>query len=159
MIAFDLPELMGRETWFDVEGQGYEVPKDGFGMRGVRLTPRPGATLTVEVTRAIVAKRLGRLTGGGIFGESQKLGDEGGWRESGVLGCDSVQNAVYRGKMFWLWGDTTLPRYPLGIFDSTSAAGPTHARPLHRQGRPGPGRRQDAGRGADVGLGLCRAER
>ena len=34
VIAFDLPELMGRETWFDVFGHGYEVPRDGFGMRG-----------------------------------------------------------------------------------------------------------------------------
>ena len=42
VIAFDLPELMGRETWFDVIGHGYEVPKDGFGYRGVRLTPGAG---------------------------------------------------------------------------------------------------------------------
>ena len=39
VIAFDLPELMGRETWFDIIGNGYEVPKDGFGYRGVRLKP------------------------------------------------------------------------------------------------------------------------
>jgi hypothetical protein len=24
-MAFDLPELMGRETWFNVLGNGYEV--------------------------------------------------------------------------------------------------------------------------------------
>jgi len=30
VIAFDLPEGMGREMWFDVIGHGYEVPKDGF---------------------------------------------------------------------------------------------------------------------------------
>ena len=41
-IALDLPELMDRETWFDVIGHGYEVAKDGFGYRGVRLTPEPG---------------------------------------------------------------------------------------------------------------------
>lgn len=120
-IAFDLPELMGRETWFDVIGHGYEVPKDGFGMRGVRLTPLPGKTLKVEVSRTIIARRLGRLTGGGLFAESQKLGLEQDWRESGILGCDSVQNAVHHGRLFWLWGDTTLARYPLGIFDGTSA--------------------------------------
>src|SRR5687768_12042310 len=45
LIACDLPELMGRETWFTVVGHGYEMPKDGFGMRGVRLTPEPGKTL------------------------------------------------------------------------------------------------------------------
>jgi hypothetical protein len=121
VIAFDLPELMGRETWFDAIGNGYEVPKDGFGMRGVRLKPEPGKTLKVEVTRTIIAKRLGRLTGGGIFGESQKCGSELDWRESGILGCDSVQNAVYRGKLFWAWGDTTIPNYPLGIFHMTGA--------------------------------------
>lgn len=127
-IAFDLPELMGRETWFDVIGHGYEVSKDGFGMRGVRLRPEPGKTLKLEVNRTIIAKRLGRLTGGGLFAESQKLGRELDWIESGILGCDSVQNAVHNGKMFWAWGDTTLPNYPLGIFDMTSAT--TAVQPL-----------------------------
>ena len=62
VIAFDAPELMGRETWFDVIGTGYEVPKDGFGYRGVRMKPEPGKTLRVEVKRTIIAKRLGRIT-------------------------------------------------------------------------------------------------
>src|SRR5689334_6785156 len=79
VIAFDLPELMGRETWFTVIGTGYEVPKDTFGFRGVRLKPEPGKTLKVEVSRTIIAKRLGRLTGGGIFAESQKVGKENRW--------------------------------------------------------------------------------
>jgi hypothetical protein len=127
VIAFDLPELMGVETWFDVHGHGYERPKDGFGFRGVRLTPEPGKTLKVEVNRTSIARRLGRLTGGGLFAESQKLGRELDRRETGVLGCDSVQNAVHRGRLFWLWGDTTLPRYPLGIFDGTSATTPVKA--------------------------------
>jgi hypothetical protein len=128
-IAFDLPELMGRETWFYVFGQGYEMPKDGFGYRGVRLTPEPGMTLRVTVQRTIVARRLGRLTGGGLFAESQKLGQELAWPESGVLGCDSVQNAVHNGKLFWLWGDTTLAKYPLGIFHMTGAT--TGLQPLN----------------------------
>jgi hypothetical protein len=128
VIAFDLPELMGRETWFDVIGHGYEATRDGVGFRGVRLRPEPGRTLRVEVTRTILGKRLGRLTGGGLFAESQKLGRELDWRESGLLGCDSVQNAVHRGKLFWAWGDTTLAGYPLGLFDMSSATTPV--RPL-----------------------------
>jgi len=123
-IAFDAPELMGRETWFDIIGHGYEVPKDAYGSRGVRLTPQPGRTLKVEVSRTIIAKRLGRLTGGGIFAESQKLGLDLQWPESGILGCDSIQNAVHRGKLFWAWGDTVIPSYPLGIFHMTSATTP-----------------------------------
>lgn len=124
IIAFDLPELMGVETWFNVLGHGYEVPKDGFGMRGVRITPRPGKTIKLEVNRTIIAQRLGRLTGAGLFAESQKLGLETNWTESGVLGCDSIQNAVHQGKLFWIWGDTTLANYPLGIFNGTSATTP-----------------------------------
>lgn len=126
VIAFDQPEFMGRETWFEVHGHGYEAPKDGFGFQGFRLTPEPGKTLRVEVRRTIVAKRLGRLTGAGLFSESQKLGKELDWKESGIVGCDSVQNAVYRGKMFWAWGDTLVARYPLGIFDMTSATTDVH---------------------------------
>lgn len=120
VIACDLPELMGRETWFTVSGHGYEVPADGFGYRGVRLQIEPGATRRIEVQRTIIARRIGRLTGGGLFAESQKCG-ESGLPETGVLGCDSTQNAIHRGKLFWIWGDTNLPRYPLGIFDASCA--------------------------------------
>jgi len=121
IIAFDLPELMGVETWFFISGDGYEVPKDGFGYQGARLTPEPGKVLKIEVTRTILARRLGRLTGAGLFAESQKLGRELDWKESGVLGCDSALNAVHQGRLYWVWGDTTLAKYPLGIFDASGA--------------------------------------
>ncbi len=121
VIAMDAPELMGRQTWFTVIGHGYDAPKDGFGFRGVRLTPEPGKTLRVEVVRSILAKRIGRLTGAGLFAESQKLGEHLDWKDSGIHGCDSVQNAVHRGLLFWAWGDTNMPNYPLGLFDMSSA--------------------------------------
>lgn len=123
-IACDLPELMGREVWFDLLGHGYEIPKDGFGYQGVRLTPQPGGTATVRVKRTIIAKRLGRLTGAGIFAESQRLGLYSEWQESGCFGCDTVQNARFQGKLFWAWGDTTLAHYPLGVFHITAATTP-----------------------------------
>ena len=128
LIAMDAPELMGRETWFTITGHGYDAPKDGFGFRGARLTPEPGKTLRVEVTRSILAKRVGRLTGAGLFAESQKLGEHLDWQDSGIHGCDSVQNAVHRGRLFWAWGDTNMPNYPLGIFDMSS--GTTAVNPL-----------------------------
>ncbi|MCA9047082.1 MAG: hypothetical protein KDA89_00040 [Planctomycetaceae bacterium] len=127
-IAFDLPELMGRETWFFVEGHGYGVKPDGFGYRGVRLTPQPGTVLTVRVRRQLPAKRLGRITGGGLFAESQQCGRHTDWTEQGILGCDSVQNVVHNGRLFWGWGDTVLPHYPLGRFHMLGAT--TSLRPL-----------------------------
>lgn len=121
VIAMDDPSLMNRETWFTVIGHGYGVPADGFGNRGVRLRLEPGKTVTVRVKRFAIAKRIGRLTGGGLFAESQKLGEQADWRDGSIFGCDSVQNAVHRGRMFWAWGDTQIASYPLGIFDMTSA--------------------------------------
>lgn len=128
VVAFDLPELMERQIWLDVISPGYEVPADGFGSRGIRLTPKPGTTLKMEVQRTSIAKRLGRITGAGLFGESQKFGEYLDWKESGVVGCDSVQNAVHNGKLFWAWGDTSLPSYKLGIFHMTGAT--TSIQPL-----------------------------
>jgi hypothetical protein len=126
VIALDSPDLMGRESWFTVIGHGYEVPKDGFGYRGVNLTPVPGKTLTVEVTRTNIAKRVGRLTGGGLFAEAQKCGEAKDWKDSDIVGCDSVQTAVLGDRRLWLWGDTTLPGYPLGVFDMLGATTPLH---------------------------------
>ena len=123
VVAFDLPELMGKEVWFGVRGQGYEVPKDGFGLAGAHFKMESGGRYRIEVTRTIIARRLGRLTGAGLFGESQKLGRESDWKESGVLGCDTIQNAIYGGRIFTrFWGDTQIPWYGLEIFDGTGAS-------------------------------------
>lgn len=131
--AFYEPGLMGREVFFAVAGSGYEYPKDRFGYRGVRLVPRPGRTAAVKVTRTNVAERLYRITGQGVYRDSTLLGlptplPEPN-RNAGVLGQDSVQAVPYRGKLFWLWGDTNLPNYPLGNFQTTAATSPL----------PGPG--------------------
>ncbi|GAA5478587.1 hypothetical protein [Haloferula helveola] len=128
VIAFDLPEMMGEECWFSIEGHGYGVAADGFGFRGVRLTPTSGGEAMVEVERSLPGKRLGRLTGAGLFGESQRFGLEPDWKESGIVGCDTVQIAPHRGKLFWAWGDTSVARYPLGLFQTTSAT--TGLRPV-----------------------------
>jgi hypothetical protein len=128
VIACDLPELMGVETWFYVEGHGYGVPADGFGYRGVRLMPTPGGRATVKVHRELPGKRLGRLTGAGLFAESQKFGHNARWREQGVLGCDTVYVTRYGERLFWLWGDTTLAKYPLGLFHTLGAT--TSIKPL-----------------------------
>ncbi|TWT85755.1 hypothetical protein Pla123a_05620 [Posidoniimonas polymericola] len=121
VVAFDLPEFMGRETWLTVASHGYEVPQDGFGYRGVRVTPTAGGDLTIKIERKQIAKRLGRLTGSGLFAEAQQLGEHRPWRESGVVGSDTAYAAEHRGRLHWIWGDTGLPGYPLGIFQTPGA--------------------------------------
>ncbi|GAB4319817.1 MAG: hypothetical protein Kow0059_13970 [Candidatus Sumerlaeia bacterium] len=117
VIAFFEPGLMGREVWFSIDSDGYGVAPDAFGNRGVRLHVEPGARARVEVERRQIAQRLYRLTGAGIYLDSVLLGDHPPIREpllnAGVAGQDSVLVAPYRGRLFWIWGDTTNLSYPL----------------------------------------------
>jgi hypothetical protein len=132
LIAFDLPELMGRETWLSLHGHGYSLSdekiKKSMGFCGVCIVPAPGKTITVAVERRILAHRLGRVTGGGLFAEARKLGLHVECAESGVLGADSVVTAELCGRTLWLWGDTRLVHHPLGIFN-VSAAWTQHFQP------------------------------
>ena len=123
-IAIDEPDCLGRETYFHVSSDGYEVAADGFGFRGVLCVPEEGESIRIEMKRTMRAKRLGRLTGAGLFAEKVKLGATPPVTESGLTGCDSVLLTPHRGKLFWLWGDSSVPQYPLGIFDTTAALTP-----------------------------------
>ncbi len=127
IIAVDDPSLMNRATWFSVIGHGYGVAADGFGYQGLRITPQPGQTQQIKLTRRIIAERVGRLTGRGLFAESQKLGAESDWLDGPIAGCDSVQVATHRGQLYWAWGDTKLSSYPLGVFHMTSATSEVNA--------------------------------
>lgn len=123
--AIDAPELLGTEVFFHVRSHGYEYPADGFGFRGRRVTVRRGDVVELELRRVNVAERLYRVTGGGIYADSVKLGLEAPIRQplrNGlVFGQDSVVNALYRGRLFWFWGDTNRPGYPLGNFSVSGA--------------------------------------
>jgi hypothetical protein len=120
VVAFDEPGLMDQTVFFHVASHGYEFPKDGFGFRGVRLSVIPGGSTTIRIKRINIAERLYRVTGAGIYRDSQLVGDAAPISEpvlnGQVLGSDSVVNAVYRGKIYWFWGDTNRASYPLGNF-------------------------------------------
>ncbi|HRH95766.1 MAG TPA: hypothetical protein PLB55_07520 [Prosthecobacter sp.] len=124
-IAFDEPGLMNRTVYFNVEGPGYALPKDGFGYAGVKLTPVAGKTAEVKVLRTNIAERLCRLTGQGIYRDSTLLGKEPPLPRpnlfADVMGQDSVQVVPWKGRYFWIFGDTQRPNYPLGNFHSTAA--------------------------------------
>jgi hypothetical protein len=127
-VAFGEPGLLGREVFFTVRSHGYEAKKDGFGFAGVRLIPRPGQVSEIRLTRRNIAERLCRLTGEGRFRDTLILGYRPPMAESPhpgkVAGQDSVQAAVYRGKVYWFWGDTLRMEYPLGLFRMAGATTP-----------------------------------
>lgn len=125
LVAFDEPGLMGERVFFFVKSHGYEFPADGFGMRGKALDIEPGGRARLEVRRVNIAERLYRLTGGGIYRDSVLLGRSVPLARpllNGlVFGQDSVFTVVHAGKLYWFWGDTGRPAYPLGNFHMSGA--------------------------------------
>jgi hypothetical protein len=125
LAAFDEPGLMREKVFFHVQSHGYEYPKDGFGFRGTSLVVAPGGHATLKIHRLNIAQRLYRVTGAGIYRDSLLVGRQPPTRQpllcGKVLGSDSVCNAVYRGKIYWFWGDTNWPAYPLGNFQAPGA--------------------------------------
>ncbi len=128
VIAMDEPGLEGQETFFHVSSPGYEVPADGFGYRGVRLRVKAGETARIRMKRLSIAERLYRITGEGIYRDSALAGlpvpPGPSLLNAQVVGQDTVDQAVYHGKLFWIWGDTSRLSYPLGNFHTTAATSP-----------------------------------
>ena len=110
VIAFLEPHLMGREVFFEVHSHGYQLPKLLDGEEGVRLNVRRGGKAVIRIRRINIAERLYRLTGEGIYRDSVLLGLPVPLREpllnAQVMGTDGPITAIYRGKLFWFFGDT-----------------------------------------------------
>jgi len=115
IAALDEPSLVGREVFIAIRGHGYEYPQDTYLGRGVNLRIDPGRVHELQVRRTMIAERLYRLTGEGIYRDSMLAGlpVPAGWTEANalVLGQDTVSAALYRGRLFWIWGDTVGPAY------------------------------------------------
>jgi hypothetical protein len=130
VAVFDEPGLVGQTVFFHIASPGYEYPRDGFGNRGKALKVERGGIARLTIRKMNIAQRLYRVTGAGIYRDSVLAGRPVPIKEplfnALVLGSDSVLNVVYRGKVYWFWGDTNRPGYPLGNFH---VSGATSARP------------------------------
>jgi hypothetical protein len=120
VVAFREPGLMDQSVFFHIKSHGYEYPADGFGYRGARLQVTAGGEATLRIKRINIAQRLYRITGAGIYRDSVIVGKSPPIAQpllnAQVFGSDSVVNCIYRGKIYWFWGDTNRPSYPLGNF-------------------------------------------
>ena len=71
VVAFHEPGLMDKTVHFFVSSHGYEFPADRFGIRGTQLKVSPGGSATIRIKRNNIAERLYRVTGGGIYRDSE----------------------------------------------------------------------------------------
>lgn len=124
-VAYHEPGQTGQAVFFAIHAPGYKVPKDGFGISGVRWKIEPGKKVQLELERTNLAERLYRATGQGLYRDSVLLGHKTPLKEPQgagmVAGQDSIQAAVYRDKLYWFWGDTNRLAYPLGLFRTAGA--------------------------------------
>jgi hypothetical protein len=115
IIAFYEPSLMNQTVWFSVFSHGYESTKDETDCRVVTLATTPGDRAIVKTKRMNIAERLYRITGQDIYGESARLGLPIPIRHQGlngkVLGQDTFIETLYKGKIYWFWGDTEGPAH------------------------------------------------
>src|SRR3954471_8818768 len=125
LVAFREPGLMDMRAHFTVSSPGYEMKPDGFGIRGVTLDVKAGGSTRVPIKRLNIAERLYRVTGEGIYADSMLLGRPASIERPGlngrVMGQDSVYAVPPRDRIYWFWGDTGKPDYPLGNFATTGA--------------------------------------
>jgi hypothetical protein len=139
-VAFDEPGLMDREVFFHIRSPGYEYPKDMFDNRGVKLKTKRGGSAIIKLKRLNIAERLYRITGQGIYRDSVLLSRQLPLKQpllnAEVLGQDTVIATLYRGRIYWFWGDTDRGSYPLGNF---GASGATSELPVHGGLDPGVG--------------------
>jgi hypothetical protein len=128
LIAFYEPGLMNRNVWFSVSSQGYEFPTNAYGARGVKLETRPGAISRIKIKRLNIAQRLYRVTGQGIYRDTVLVGRNPPIAQplliAEVTGQDGVLNAIYRGQLYWFFGDTTRASFILGNYSMTGATTP-----------------------------------
>ena len=118
VVDFYEPELMGQTVYFYIKSHGYEFPKDGFGYRGKAFKITPGASAVVKIKRVNIAERLYRMTGEGIYADKPAL-------KGLVAGQDSDLAIPYAGEIYWFFGDTIRPSYPLGNFGTSGATSPS----------------------------------
>src|SRR5262249_10018681 len=100
-IALAEPGFLNQKVWFSIEAHGYEFPVDGFGCRGVSLETKPGGTAQLKIKRINIAERLYRITGQGIYRDTELLGRKPPIAEpmlnAQVTGQDGILTATYRG--------------------------------------------------------------
>jgi len=116
IAAMREPAFETHDVFVAVSGHGYEFPKETLFGRGVNLTLKPGGHADIKVRRTMIAERLYRLTGEGIYRDSSLAGLPAPIREpllndGQVLGQDTAVETLYHGKLYWIWGDTIGPAY------------------------------------------------
>jgi len=108
IIAFNEPTLLNQLVSFVLFSHGYASPKDPLILNTI-----PGTNTVIKIKRLNIAERLYRITGQDIYGHSIRLGLPCPLAHQSlngkVMGQDTFIETLYKGKIYWFWGDTETP--------------------------------------------------
>ncbi len=103
IVAFNQSSLMNQNVSFGLQSYGYANETQ-------TLHPTNGGSVQLTINRNNLAERLYRVTGAGIYQDSVTVGASVPIAQpllnANVKGQDSVQTAIYKGQIYWFWGDT-----------------------------------------------------
>ena len=124
-VAIDDAVLLGHAVIFKVRSHGYEFRQKFLDFAGVKLNVARGARAELKIHRINIAERLYRITGAGIYQDSVAAGlpvpIDQPLLNGGVVGQDTASTAIYRGRIFWIWGDTLgIGQYNFAVSGATS---------------------------------------
>lgn len=118
IVAFDQAALMNQSVSFGLQSYGYANAAQV-------LNPTSGGSAQIAIQRTNLAERLYRVTGTGIYQDSVSVGAtvpiDHPLLNANVKGQDSVQTAIYKGQIYWFWGDTLYESGGLGNFRTSGA--------------------------------------
>lgn len=118
IVAFDQAAFMNQSVSFGLQSYGYANAAQV-------LNPTSGGSAQISINRTNLAERLYRVTGTGIYQDSVAVGAavpiDHPLLNANVKGQDSVQTAIYKGQIYWFWGDTLYESGGLGNFRTSGA--------------------------------------
>ena len=128
-VAIEPGALGSDSIFFHVRSHGYEMRGSEQTAQGVFVALEPGNAQIFTLNRVNIAERLYRVTGEGIYYDSQRMGANTPMPyeprpRGGVFGQDSVGNAIYNKQLYWFWGDTRRGDRSLGNFKVSGAVSP-----------------------------------
>jgi len=131
-IRIDEPGLMHSRVRLEIHSPGYRMPARGKDSAAVELQFSTTGDVVVPLVRVDIAQRMYRVTGTGIYRDSELLNREVplpiGNHAAGLVSAWGVQRASIGKKVVWCWRQSLLSH---GGMTSVSVAGAWSDFPEH----------------------------
>lgn len=111
-VRIDEPGLMHRKLRIEVNSPGYGLAAEDSDSNSLLVQLAASGDAVIKLVRLDIAERAYRITGAGIYRDSELLGREvplpSGSFSSGLLSASGTQRITLGKKVLWCWRDALL---------------------------------------------------